>query len=1788
MIVYSASSSTPTRIARVKFHVLSDEQIHDMSVVGISETSVYQRGLPTPGGIQDARMGTVDRRILCATCNRDTVHCQGHSGHIDLPWPMYHSIFFETVLKTMRCLCFMCARVCLADGDAHPAPDLTGKHRFTAVYNAVRTRRRCPHCNTLRPSLVRQSMSVRVDWPSDMDWESEEERTFCMRTFTQRDALSLLQNMTDADCDLLGFDPRESHPKNMVMTSLLVPTPTMRPTIMASQGSKTRAQDDITHKLQDIFKHACDVRAALQGVPWQHATLTLELQEKIQRLQYDVFTIVNNTVRGQRPSVQRSGLPTKSYIGRIKGKDGRIRGNLMGKRVDFCARCVISPGPLLDIDQVGVPERIAMGLTVPDIVTEDNITALAERVRIGSSSVRGAETVITSDGVVIHLAQCAARQKICLVPGWTVERYLQDDDVVAFNRQPSLHRLGLMGHRVKIVTDLTMRLNLSVTAPYNADFDGDEMNLHVPQSQAARASVRMLMMVPSQIISPQANKPCMGVVQDSLVGAYRMTRARELLTQREASLLVAHLKHTRVDVLPPPCVVVQGTPRWSGKQILSLLLPPTFHMDRDAEGTDGLDPMERLVIHGGQILSGRLNKSTLGTASGGIIDVLFRDHGCQRTAEFLSDVQRLAIAYNEMRGFSVGIRDCVLDADGQRRVSERIETAMRLANDISSNLATRETTRADADEAETTIRRILSKALMQAGSIVESLLDENNAIRTMVLGGSKGSVINLSQIHACVGQQSVEGRRIGPERGTRTLSCFSSDDTSLESRGFVHNSYQRGLTPSEFFFHAMGGREGIVDTAVKTAQTGYIQRRQVKAMESHRVGYDGTVRNSADGIVQFRYSGTGFDPCRLERVRLSVILQSEVELCAAYATDDARRVLRARADVLGRIVALGTEADDRVTLPFDPARLRRRFVTRRRRGRACAAVDAFVAFAEAQPSAVVRLALHAHFPSALLRTVHPDDVDALRAHVERQVAQAAVDPGEMVGCLAAQSVGEPTTQMSLRGCEPVLVRDQFGMHVRTIGSVVDAYCDSGTQPSNLQVVGVSPTGEVRWADVKGVSRHPANGPMLRIRTASGRAVVGTASHSYLVRSCATGLIEPMRGDALRCGDLMPVASRLPTADELLRSVGQRVAGRPARSSLATIVEFTLHAWWLTSYVLECEHRAVSLLTGLLDGAVPDADDRLHFEVHDASHAPLVSSVLLYLGCACHMFDDAPCRWTVTRASVARLYEQIVWDPVQSIDALGTSDETVYDFTVEEGLQSFMLSNGLFVHNTLNTFHFAGCASKNVTLGLPRLQELLTVSRNIKTRCTTVRFHEPYASHPSFIDYFCDTLPLTTLGDIVQSVDILDDPDPRTSTVEDDRWMVHSSLALEGAPSADCARIVVRMLLNQALMRSRRIGPPQVRRILRAHLGTRAHVLTSEENDEHWVVRIRLAHLGEMVEHARMPAERQAILAQRIVRVLNKTLVLSGHGDVQSARVREETVHVLRPSTLDRGAHACPLRVSERVVDVAGGVLANLAIAPAVDWSRCYSNDIVEVQTMLGISAAAEVLYAELKAVISFDGTYVYPGHLSLIVDSMCRDGHLKPLNRFGVNREHENPLARSSYEETPDILTEAAIFAEGSRASGVSTSIILGQRARIGTGIVDARFHTSMLPKRMMKESTCSGGIVKTRVGPTNQPPPTQTIEYIVDGDDEDVRCLECDADAMQPSYAPSAASAAPVRSGDVFVSEHCQAPYRSHADEGNAPVCSDAGNVGTEDYASVPIADHAAFCLHSPACSDDEEDDGE
>ena len=583
-------------------------------------------------------------------------------------------------------------------------------------------------------------------------------------------------------------------------------------------------------------------------------------------LQYHVTTYFDNEASGVPPARHRSGRPLKTLAQRLKGKEGRFRSNLSGKRVNFSARTVISPDPNISINEVGVPEMIATEVTVPVFVTEWNIEEMKRFIMNGPNVHPGANYVIRPDERKIRVYDETKETVIeKLEPGFVVERHLINGDVVLFNRQPSLHRMSMMAHEVKVLPYKTFRLNLCVCPPYNADFDGDEMNMHVFQTEESRAEAKSLMRVQEHILSPRFGGPIIGGIHDHISGAYLLTREGSNFSEEDVFQMV---KRARM-----PLPLTTGK-EWTGKQIFSLLLPKDLNMVYKAEICRKCDECLKqeckndayVVIENGQIKSGAMDEKAYGAFSGKILDSIVKEYGTDKAREFLDASTKLAISGIMKRGFTTSTADEEIPREAKDRIEELLANAELKVEQLIDAYHNEELEalpgRSLRETLEMKIMQVLGEARDKSGEIAESYFGMENHAVIMALTGARGSMLNLTQIAACVGQQSVRGGRIERGYSNRTLPHFQVGELGAKASGFVHSSYKKGLDPLEFFFHAMGGREGLVDTAIRTAQSGYMQRRLVNALQDLNVQPDGTVRDNRGVIIQTEYGEDGIDPAK--------------------------------------------------------------------------------------------------------------------------------------------------------------------------------------------------------------------------------------------------------------------------------------------------------------------------------------------------------------------------------------------------------------------------------------------------------------------------------------------------------------------------------------------------------------------------------------------------------------------------------------------------------------------------------------------------------------------------------------------------------------------------------------------------------------------------------------------------------------------------------------------------------------------------------------------------------------
>ena len=852
--------TVPKRIGKIRFGLISPQEFRKMSVVKIITADTYDDdGFPIEMGLMDPRLGVIDPGLRCRSCGGRPGECPGHFGHIDLIAPVIHVGFAKLIRKVLRAICRDCSKLMLLDKEkkvyleqiktlerlGQPTDDVVNK-----VFAEARKHKTCPYCSA--PQL-----EIKFERPLSYVEDGHK--------LTPSDIRDRFEKVPDDDIQIMGMNPATARPEWMILTVLPVPPVTMRPSITLESGQ--RSEDDLTLKLVDIIRinqRFQENREA--GAP------QLIIEDLWELLQYHVTTFLDNTVSGVPPARHRSGRPLKTLSQRLKGKEGRFRGSLSGKRVNFSARTVISPDPNLGINEVGVPKEVAMELSVPLIANARNKEQIKAFVKRGPDIHPAVNYVTRPDQRRIKVTDKNCEEVAEQIDvGWKVDRQLMDGDIVLFNRQPSLHRMSIMSHRVKVMPYKTFRLNPSVCPPYNADFDGDEMNLHVPQTEEARAEAEILMRVQENILSPRFGGPIIGGIHDYVTGSFLLTHGYKQIDRRGALEL---LKKFDIPQLPEPAGLKDGQPFWTGKQIFSTILPKGLNLTFKADFCSSCDVCKQencendayVVIRDGQLLKGTIDAEAIGAFKGKITDRVIKEYSPTQASAFLDKMTLLALRGIMHAGFSFGIDDEDIPPAAAEQIDEVTRTAQENVSKLIEAYKAGELEplpgRTLDETLEMRIMQTLGKARDSAGSIAGRYLGMDNSGVVMAVSGARGSMLNLTQMAACVGQQSVRGERIRRGYAGRTLPHFKTGDLGAEAHGFVESSYKDGLNPTEFFFHSIGGREGLVDTAIRTSQSGYLQRRLVNALQDLEVKYDGTVQETRGMIVQFKYGEDGVDVSR--------------------------------------------------------------------------------------------------------------------------------------------------------------------------------------------------------------------------------------------------------------------------------------------------------------------------------------------------------------------------------------------------------------------------------------------------------------------------------------------------------------------------------------------------------------------------------------------------------------------------------------------------------------------------------------------------------------------------------------------------------------------------------------------------------------------------------------------------------------------------------------------------------------------------------------------------------------
>jgi len=1467
------STAEYKRVKAVKFTVLDPETIVGYSVAEINTVDVYKDGIPIHGGVNDPRLGPVDVRSTCETCGEGLKLCPGHWGHVTLAKPMFHWGFLKATHNVMRSVCYYCSRL-LADPKDHRVINAMmirdSKKRLQAVMLCCRNKKRCAvvvdaeeeaelgmaemddetnpskkfagGCGYLQPHYAVVNTVMMISFPEG--GEEEAAGGDRKRPMAAEEALTILRRISDKDVVRMGFNLKENHPKNLIITHMAIPPPHVRPTI--SFGAQ-RSEDDCTAKLMDIIKTNKMLQTQVEAGAGEHI-----IGEFSKLLQYHIYTLSDNAIIGIPQAVTKSKRPLNSIRSRLKSKEGRLRGNLMGKRVDFCARSVIGGDPNANTEQVFVPRSVALNLTFPERVTPHNIDWIKKLVANGASTWPGAKYIVREDGSRIDLRYVSDTASLEIMYGWKVERHMHDGDYVIFNRQPSLHKMSMMGHRAKVMPFSTLRFNLAVTAPYNADFDGDEMNLHLGQSHESRAEIKYMMLNPRNVVSPQGNKPVMGVVQDSLLATSKFTR-RDTFMEKDLAMNLLMWLPVWDGQLPTPCIL-RPKEMWTGKQLFSALLPAGFSMKRDSaissknkkDDPDFAASDCRVVIQDGELLAGIVCKKTIGASSGSLLHLVWLDYGPESCRNFLSFLQKLVNQWLTHNGFSCGVADIIANDETLFNVEQTLKQAKAEVRNI---LASAQRGQLETQPGKTMyqsfeakVNQLLNAAREDAGRIGSDSLDERNNIISMVNAGSKGSPINVAQIIACVGQQNVEGARIKYGFVDRSLPHFTKDDYGAESRGFVENSYLAGLTPQEVYMHAMGGREGVIDTACKTSETGYIQRRLVKSMETLSVRYDGTVRNGCDDVIQFLYGEDGMDGLYIEDQALDIMTFSNADFEKKFKHDYT-------SETYG------------------------------------------------------------------VKWLPPQILSEIKSNPEWQA-----------------------------------VLDQ---EYETLKGLKEMCCTE-----------IFPDGDSKQHIPINITRL-----LGRAKLRAKQEDVGNMLEKY-------------------------------TPVEIVNKMEQ----------LMNTLEVT---------------RAIA------------EGDTIGREVEDNAKIVLNAHIRSHLGSKRILVDEG-----LSKQSFDWLLGEIKQRFFKSVAFPGEMVGTLAAQSVGEPATQM----------TLNTFHFAGVGAKNVTLGVPRLKELINVAKTVKTPSLAVFLNGDLGKDQERAKDVQSALEHSTLEKVTSFTQVFWDPDPVNTKIEEDKEWVSEYYELpdEDENPARCGPWLLRIQLSNKVMTDKKLTVREVGERILGDFQRDIDCIFTDDNAEELVLRIRLLKEVQDVNAEPLPfdplddkEDKDYKFLRSIEANILKEMSLKGILGIKKVFMREDTVSKYDEKAGKFGRH------KEWVLDTDGVNLEEVMQLPEVDYTRVQSNDIVEILQVLGIEGTRKALLFHIRMVISFDGSYVNYRHLGTLCDVMCHRGHLMAITRHGINRTNMGPLMKCSFEETVEILMDAAIYNETDYMRSVSENVIFGNLAPVGTGVCD-------------------------------------------------------------------------------------------------------------------------------------------
>jgi DNA-directed RNA polymerase II subunit RPB1 len=962
----------------------------------------------------------------------------------------------------------------------------------------------------------------------------------------------------------------------------------------------------------------------------------------------------------------------------------------------------------------------------------------------------------------------------------------------------------------------------------------------MPQDPESEAELKNLAAVPYQIVSPANNSSIIGIYQDSMLGSYQFTRPNIRFSPREAMNILMMFNGVNEKKLLEEIQKEGGITNFD---ILSQIFPPlsmkyktkAFKEDKDDAKTSNAI----IEIKNGTYLRGQMDKSVMGAGTKGLLQRVCNDFGNMASAKFIDDLQNIVTEYMKSSAFSVGISDLISDKktndDIIQVITKKKTDVKNLIDQVQIGIFENNTGKTNEEEFETQVNSILNQATSESGKIGLKNLSKDNRFVTMVQAGSKGSDLNISFMISCLGQQNVDGKRIPYGFENRTLPHFTKFDDSPGARGFVESSYINGLSPQELFFHAMGGRVGLIDTAVKTSTTGYIQRRLIKGLEDLMVSYDMTVRTNKNKIVQFCYGDDNIDTVKVENQSISLVSMSTQDIYSHFLIPEES----------GKIKTLNN-------IFLKNTMVRHKKQTDEYMKKTQKYIDMMIQKRE-----------------AIIKKVFKNKSDSV------------------VNCPVAFHY---------------IISNIQGQCNITISSLVDI-----TPMEALEMI------ENCYSNLEKIYYAPP-----------------------------TELFKILFYFYLSPKDLL-------------------VIKRFNKSALSLLLD-----------TITIDYKRAIVAPGEMVGMIAG----------------------------------------------------------QSIGEVSTQ-------------------------MTLNTFHFAGVASKsNVTRGVPRIEEILSLSSDIKNPSLSIYLKPEDETQKDKAQTIMYMLEHTRLEEIVKSIEVCFDPDELNSLISIDKDAISQYMNFEKMV-AECAEMslsndenekskwIIRMEMDPEVMLEKNITMDDVNFTLKNCYDDQVSCVYSDFNSDKLIFRIRMNEIisGKGQKKTKVnPLDQsdQIYILKNFQDQMLNNVVLRGTKGINKVILRKVVDNMVEHNGIYK-------KQDIWVLDTIGTNLLDVLGLDFIDNKRTLSNDIVEIYNVLGIEAARQAIYNELVEVVEFDGTYINYHNYSVLVDRMTATSKLISIFRHGINNDNIGPIAKASFEETPEMFLKAARHGELDTFRGVSANVMCGQEGFFGT-----------------------------------------------------------------------------------------------------------------------------------------------